>query len=229
MTLGRDSRTGVYVNDPSVSREHAQIVEKDGNFYLRDLSSANGTFLNGERVSETDYLLSDGDAISLGGSKVSYVFQTAPAETQQLTIALSLDRSVDAEASPPPDGEFYDGQVRPKVVTEGGMGQVVAFRQRLEREPEFRVTRMTNVKGGVELLVGLREPVSLTRRLGEMEGVDQVSVPLGHDLSPGDPDMPLTVRLKSQKGAAKSFPCVNCKSPLKPGTTLCPHCRKPQT
>jgi len=50
-----------------VSRRHCRIYEEDGDFYVEDLGSANGTFLNGERL--TPYLphvLRKGDSLQLG-------------------------------------------------------------------------------------------------------------------------------------------------------------------
>lgn len=50
-----------------VSRRHCKIYEEDGEFFVEDLGSANGTFLDGERL--TPYLphvLGDGDRLQLG-------------------------------------------------------------------------------------------------------------------------------------------------------------------
>ena len=48
-----------------ISRLHAQITKKEGEYYIQDLGSSNGTYLNGMRLeAKTDYLLSDGDRIA---------------------------------------------------------------------------------------------------------------------------------------------------------------------
>lgn len=50
-----------------VSRRHAALVRYQGSLHVLDLSSVNGTFLNGERlVSETPYPLASGDNLVLG-------------------------------------------------------------------------------------------------------------------------------------------------------------------
>lgn len=41
--IGREGH--IYINDPTVSKQHAEIQLKDGEVYLRDLDSTNGTFL----------------------------------------------------------------------------------------------------------------------------------------------------------------------------------------
>ena len=41
--IGREGH--IYINDPTVSKQHAEIQVKNGEVYLRDLNSTNGTFL----------------------------------------------------------------------------------------------------------------------------------------------------------------------------------------
>lgn len=57
ITVGRASDNDVVIQDPKVSRHHAQIVQQDdGCIYLIDLESSNGTFVNGNRVYGRYYL-----------------------------------------------------------------------------------------------------------------------------------------------------------------------------
>lgn len=49
-TVGRDPGNDIILRDPKVSRHHAEIVFERGFFVLHDLSSANGTYVNGKRV-----------------------------------------------------------------------------------------------------------------------------------------------------------------------------------
>ncbi len=64
LTLGRESTNQVEISDPFVSSRHARIEKKDPGFLLRDLRSRNGTFLNGNQVSEV--FLKPGDRLRLG-------------------------------------------------------------------------------------------------------------------------------------------------------------------
>lgn len=57
ITVGRASDNDVVIQDPKVSRHHAQIVQQnDGCIYLIDLESSNGTFVNGNRIYGRHYL-----------------------------------------------------------------------------------------------------------------------------------------------------------------------------
>jgi len=65
--LGRDPVLGVVVDDPTVSRVHAQIERTAGGDYVRDLDSLNRTWINDQaQPLSMPYLLRDGDVIRLG-------------------------------------------------------------------------------------------------------------------------------------------------------------------
>jgi two-component system, cell cycle response regulator len=63
--LGRDPSCQIILDDPHVSRVHAEIVCTDGKqIYIKDAGSTNGVFVNGKKVTEQS--LSDGDKILIG-------------------------------------------------------------------------------------------------------------------------------------------------------------------
>jgi hypothetical protein len=68
--IGRSSDNDVFIDNPVFSRSHAVIQRKGIVHLLQDLNSANGTFLNGSRVSLAN--LNDGDRITIG--KFTLVF-----------------------------------------------------------------------------------------------------------------------------------------------------------
>ena len=68
--IGRIPQADIVVQHPSVSRMHAKIYVRDDGVYLEDLGSANGTFLNGERVQGV-VKLSDGAVIQTGQRTVA--------------------------------------------------------------------------------------------------------------------------------------------------------------
>ncbi|MEZ4861395.1 MAG: FHA domain-containing protein [Caldilineaceae bacterium] len=73
--VGRHSKHNtIVINDKSVSREHAVIIQKDGRLYLRDNASTAGTFLNWKRLNPgEELLLRHNDVISLG--QIVYEFR----------------------------------------------------------------------------------------------------------------------------------------------------------
>lgn len=79
--LGRALENTLVASNEYVSRAHAEILARDGRYYLRDLDSRNGTFVNGKRVSGERELAAN-DMISLGPDPVGqrYRFERAEAE-----------------------------------------------------------------------------------------------------------------------------------------------------
>ncbi len=67
--IGREQDNDVVILDPKVSRYHAQITLKDGQWLLTDLGSSNHTYLNGVAVTEPTTLQS-GDRINLGETEL---------------------------------------------------------------------------------------------------------------------------------------------------------------
>ncbi len=64
LTIGRLIGNDLALNHPTVSRTHAGIKEIDGDYWIFNLSDANGTLLNGEQIEQTP--LADGDLIQIG-------------------------------------------------------------------------------------------------------------------------------------------------------------------
>ncbi|MFC2156578.1 FHA domain-containing protein [Acidobacteriota bacterium] len=52
ITIGRSSSCSISINDPEASSRHVEIFVHEGQFFLRDSGSANGTFVNGKKTKE---------------------------------------------------------------------------------------------------------------------------------------------------------------------------------
>lgn len=68
MFIGRDRQAYVCVPVSAVSRKHAKVFEKDGVFYIQDLGSINGTYVNDKRVLDP-VPLKPGDRIKISVTK----------------------------------------------------------------------------------------------------------------------------------------------------------------
>jgi hypothetical protein len=72
VTIGRGLNNDIILEDPRISRQHAQLRYKSRRFLIADQGSTNGTYVNGTAVT-TEQVLRDGDIVSLGGLEL--VFQ----------------------------------------------------------------------------------------------------------------------------------------------------------
>jgi FhaA, N-terminal domain/FHA domain len=70
-TLGRSRKCDIVVDDPNVSREHAEVRPRGGSWVLRDLGSTNGSSINGRRTDGAE-VLKPGDEIELGTSTMTF-------------------------------------------------------------------------------------------------------------------------------------------------------------
>ena len=64
LVIGRGTDADIVLPERQVSRYHLKIIFRDGRYYLEDLDSKNGTFLNGQQVKGT-VSLQDGDEIQI--------------------------------------------------------------------------------------------------------------------------------------------------------------------
>jgi hypothetical protein len=70
-TIGRSRQCDIVLNDPNVSREHAEVRQRGEQWFVRDLGSTNGTALNGRRLSGAEQVNS-GDEIEIGTSVIGF-------------------------------------------------------------------------------------------------------------------------------------------------------------
>ena len=71
VSIGRSPDAGVFLDDVTVSRNHALLVRRRDGLYIDDLGSLNGTYVNRHRIES--HLLADGDEIQIGKFKLSYL------------------------------------------------------------------------------------------------------------------------------------------------------------
>ena len=69
-TCGRDPSSDVFLDDVTVSRKHAEFHRRDDGFFVKDVGSLNGTYVNGDSVEETK--LATGDEVQVGRFKLQF-------------------------------------------------------------------------------------------------------------------------------------------------------------
>jgi transcription initiation factor TFIIIB Brf1 subunit/transcription initiation factor TFIIB len=69
-TIGRSPECGVFLDDVTVSRKHAVLVERESRFFIEDQGSLNGTFVNRKRVESSP--LEDGDEVQVGKYRLTF-------------------------------------------------------------------------------------------------------------------------------------------------------------
>jgi hypothetical protein len=70
LTIGRRPDSDVFLDDVTVSRDHALLVRRGGDYYLDDCGSLNGTYVNRRRVDS--HRLTDGDELQIGKYKLAF-------------------------------------------------------------------------------------------------------------------------------------------------------------
>ena len=87
ISIGRDTSQMIVLDDPFISRRHARIEKKKDHYVLKDMSSRNGTFLNGNKIFSA--LLKDQDRIQIG--KTEFIFSSKRFQHHQKTFTRSLN------------------------------------------------------------------------------------------------------------------------------------------
>jgi serine/threonine protein kinase len=130
LTIGRDSsRSRLPVLDGMVSRLHCKIENRDGEFWCEDAGSSNGTFLNGQRLTEP-VALSFGDRVRLGATEILY--GRAPLGPDSFHFARAAESL----------GYISAGQAQ-EVLLEVG--------ERESQGKRFTLSRMVHLKGYVDV------------------------------------------------------------------------------
>ena len=86
--IGRSPDSEIYLTDPKASRHHAFIQRYDDGYYIADLASSNGTYVNGERI-QSPTLLNAGDSIVIGDTELFVVGgpELSPREGEETLVA----------------------------------------------------------------------------------------------------------------------------------------------
>ncbi len=90
--IGRSNEADLILGDAGASRKHAAIEENEGRISIRDLDSLNGIFVNDHFTKE--FVLQDGDRITIGSHIIQVVLTRSPAEDVPLVFTDSHDQTM---------------------------------------------------------------------------------------------------------------------------------------
>ncbi|MFZ5890222.1 MAG: FHA domain-containing protein [Myxococcota bacterium] len=110
LRIGRHPGSDIVLEDALVSRTHARLlVDEDGSIVVEDLHSANGVYVNGERLGRHSQRLRDGDRLLIGTCELS-VFATRcnDVNATTATVRTAEVRLLDPEVEGPPTTERAD-------------------------------------------------------------------------------------------------------------------------
>lgn len=132
LTIGRADDSGLVIDSTMVSRNHARITNNGGSVTLEDLNSANGTSINGRRVTART-LLRNGDVVEFGDNKfrVRVTSSSAPAAAPvPEPIAAQLSEAAEEVEAPKADQEW-----KTRIVFLGDMAEGLPAALRESRRP----------------------------------------------------------------------------------------------
>ncbi|KNF09517.1 FHA domain protein [Gottschalkia purinilytica] len=72
--IGRSNQNDIVIRDPYLSKNHARIITDEGQFFVEDLKSINGTYINNNRIYDVTKL-KNGDRIKVGQIEFLFVDQ----------------------------------------------------------------------------------------------------------------------------------------------------------
>ncbi|MBN2045230.1 MAG: FHA domain-containing protein [Anaerolineales bacterium] len=91
-TIGRKLDNTIVLSSQSVSRYHAEIVLINGEYFLRDLNSSSGTYLNERRIAYP-VALQSGDKITMADIELFFMFEDVEIDDTTRTRTTPLDAS----------------------------------------------------------------------------------------------------------------------------------------
>jgi transcriptional regulator with GAF, ATPase, and Fis domain len=123
LTIGRGLQAHLILEDDFVSQRHARIERKPGGFFLRDLQSRNGTYINGAQVFEA--LLQNGDTVQLGKSELLFQFERGDEKEKLVKVSKNIAWNFQLERLP----AIAESRLPVLILGESGTGKELIAQQ----------------------------------------------------------------------------------------------------
>ena len=112
-TIGRNRGAALSLSDCKLSRRHAVILYDADGFYLIDLNSLNGSYVNGDRVQQRHHL-KDGDRVCLGSVEFSFFISQQRHSLEPIHPEV-LSRLQNLKSRSIPFADYSEQQQKPKI------------------------------------------------------------------------------------------------------------------
>jgi len=73
ITIGRNIKNDIQIDNLAVSNFHARVERSDGNYVIEDLNSTNGTYINEKKINKCELL--DGDTADIGKHSLTFLLE----------------------------------------------------------------------------------------------------------------------------------------------------------
>lgn len=200
IAIGRGKNCTVVLNDKKSSRRHATVRRAGLHFILKDLESANGVYVNGEKITECE--LSGNDVIRIGDTEFQFKALDAAYESKQGEF-LKVEEIAEPDLLSLPTTDFADAFANPEHSENNGVFQ---------QQPGLGNTGVHGISGisGIESDPGKKQSlyVKYIKNFKELPTKQKVIIValvlgLGFVLLGDDEDPKKAMNEKSKKIAAK--------------------------
>ena len=196
--LGRDKHNDIIVSDVSSSRQHAEIFSAPDGFYVRDLNSRYGVFVNKVKINNA-YHLSHADRIVLGNMLVYFSYPQGDAIKKQPVV--------NAPQHTPPSDIFKDEA----AITSGNKRRATTALQRSTIEQEPVVVGLEH-RREVQRLGEERVKFEIDMCIGCNRCMDACPVPISSQVTIADLNTATTFEKVTPHVARFTHECVMCGS-----------------
>src|SRR5512143_1612560 len=146
--IGREAGNEIVIEDPQVSRRHAQLTRQGTSYVIEDIGSTNGTYVNGKRVT-APVLLSDGDMVGLADTVVLAV-QAPLADSQDATAVSDA-----AHYTPPTQPAFTPPQVQHTAQASAAARQPAYTPPPQYAPPQHELAALTRADNRRTIMIGV--------------------------------------------------------------------------
>ena len=154
ITIGRSPQSEIFIDNPAVSFRHAKIFSDGGIYYVQDMNSLNGTFLNGLRITQAP--LSHGDIVMVGKHSVRFSMDrpgAKPAEplhreprSNETMLKLQGTMILDTKMRREMQERLAKGEGAAPTARVAHVGKLIVLKGKTA-EKEFLLTSQTNMVG----------------------------------------------------------------------------------